>query len=69
MATKANYGDRNQPKEAGMINGKVNGDKNKVVVIGLDCAEPGLVFQRFRGQLPNLERLMARGVSGPLRSL
>jgi predicted AlkP superfamily phosphohydrolase/phosphomutase len=40
----------------------------KVVVIGLDCAEPSLVFDRFRGRLPNLERLMARGVSGRLQS-
>jgi predicted AlkP superfamily phosphohydrolase/phosphomutase len=40
----------------------------KVVVIGLDCAEPRLVFERFKGRLPNLERLIARGVSGPLRS-
>jgi predicted AlkP superfamily phosphohydrolase/phosphomutase len=45
-----------------------NGVKTKVVIIGLDCAEPQLVFERFRGQLPNLERLMARGVHGNLRS-
>jgi predicted AlkP superfamily phosphohydrolase/phosphomutase len=43
-------------------------NSGKVVVIGLDCAEPELVFGRFRGMLPNLERLMARGVSGRLRS-
>jgi predicted AlkP superfamily phosphohydrolase/phosphomutase len=40
----------------------------KVVVIGLDCLEPSLLFERFRGQLPNLERLIARGMSGKLRS-
>jgi predicted AlkP superfamily phosphohydrolase/phosphomutase len=45
-----------------------NGRQQKVVVIGLDCAEPTLVFDRFRGRLPNLEKLMARGVYGPLRS-
>ncbi len=45
-----------------------NGKNRKVVVIGLDCAEPSLVFERFRGQLPNLERLMARGMAGRLRS-
>ena len=45
-----------------------NGSQPKVVVIGLDCAEPTLVFDRFRGRLPNLERLMARGAYGPLRS-
>ena len=40
----------------------------KVVVIGLDCAEPSLVFDAFRGQLPNIENLMARGRYGKLRS-
>src|SRR5712672_2359637 len=44
------------------------GGKRKVVVIGLDCAEPSLVFDRFKGRLPNLEKLMARGVAGRLRS-
>jgi predicted AlkP superfamily phosphohydrolase/phosphomutase len=47
----------------------VRNDKGpKVVVIGLDCAEPSLVFEKFRGRLPNLERLMGRGVCGSLRS-
>lgn len=40
----------------------------KVLVIGLDCLEPSLLFEQFRGELPNLERLAARGVSGRLRS-
>src|SRR6516164_11480186 len=43
-------------------------NSGRVVVIGLDCAEPELVFGRFRGMLPNLERLMARGAWGRLRS-
>jgi predicted AlkP superfamily phosphohydrolase/phosphomutase len=45
-----------------------NGKDPKVVVIGLDCAEPQLVFEQYRGRIPNLEKLMARGVSGRLRS-
>jgi predicted AlkP superfamily phosphohydrolase/phosphomutase len=45
-----------------------NGEHRKVVVIGLDCAEPSLVFERYRGQLPNLERPMAAGMAGRLRS-
>lgn len=45
-----------------------NGKQAKVVVIGLDCAEPTLLFDRFRGQLPNLEGLINRGLSGRLRS-
>lgn len=41
----------------------------RVAVIGLDCAEPRLVFDRWREQLPNLSRLMAAGTWGPLRSV
>ncbi len=41
---------------------------SKVVVIGLDCAEPSLVFDRFADRLPNLTRLRERGVWGKLRS-
>jgi predicted AlkP superfamily phosphohydrolase/phosphomutase len=41
----------------------------RVAVIGLDCAEPRLVFDRWREELPNLSRLMAAGTWGPLRSV
>jgi len=40
----------------------------KVFVIGLDCAEPSLVFDRWRAHLPNLRRLMEGGTYGPLTS-
>jgi predicted AlkP superfamily phosphohydrolase/phosphomutase len=40
----------------------------KVFVIGLDCAEPTLVFDRWREQLPNLRRLMEGGAYGELTS-
>jgi predicted AlkP superfamily phosphohydrolase/phosphomutase len=40
-----------------------------VAVIGLDCAEPRLVFDRWREELPNLDRLMGAGTWGPLRSV
>jgi predicted AlkP superfamily phosphohydrolase/phosphomutase len=40
----------------------------KVFVIGLDCAEPTLVFDRWREHLPNLRRLMAGGTYGELTS-
>jgi predicted AlkP superfamily phosphohydrolase/phosphomutase len=40
----------------------------RVAVIGLDCAEPSLVFDRFADRLPNLTRLRDRGVWGKLRS-
>ena len=42
---------------------------SRVAVIGLDCAEPQLVFDRWRAQLPNLSRLMERGAWGPLMSV
>jgi predicted AlkP superfamily phosphohydrolase/phosphomutase len=42
--------------------------REKVVVIGLDCAEPSLVFDRFADRLPNLSRLRRAGAWGTLRS-
>jgi predicted AlkP superfamily phosphohydrolase/phosphomutase len=40
----------------------------RVVIIGLDSAEPSLVFGQFAKRLPNLTRLRSQGVWGPLRS-
>ncbi|MBA4494476.1 alkaline phosphatase family protein [Paenactinomyces guangxiensis] len=40
----------------------------KVMVIGLDCAEPSLVFDRWLDQLPNIRRVMGSGVYGRMRS-
>jgi predicted AlkP superfamily phosphohydrolase/phosphomutase len=40
----------------------------KVFVIGLDCGEPTLVFDRWRDDLPNLRRLMESGSYGELTS-
>ncbi len=42
--------------------------ETKVVIIGLDCAEPSLVFDRFADRLPNLTSLRERGAWGKLRS-
>lgn len=39
-----------------------------VFVIGLDCGEPSLVFDRWRESLPNLSRLMDGGTYGELTS-
>lgn len=44
------------------------GAETKVVVIGLDCAEPSLMFERFADRLPNLSALRSRGLWGKLRS-
>jgi len=40
----------------------------KVFFIGLDCADPKLVFEMWRDELPNLRRLMADGLYGNLES-
>ena len=40
----------------------------RVAVIGLDCAEPSLVFDRWAGDLPNLTKLGKRGSFGNLTS-
>ncbi len=40
----------------------------KVAIIGLDCAEPSLVFDRFADRLPNLTKLRDGGFWGKLRS-
>ncbi|HKU41767.1 MAG TPA: alkaline phosphatase family protein [Polyangiales bacterium] len=40
----------------------------RLLMIGLDCAAPKLVFERYRPWLPNLAGLMERGTWGALRS-
>ena len=41
----------------------------KVMIIGLDCAEPSLLLERWRDELPTLSGLMERGVYGRLTSV
>ena len=43
--------------------------KRRVFVIGLDCAAPELVFERWRDRLPHLDSLMRQGVYGDLWSV
>ena len=40
----------------------------KVLIIGLDCAPPREVFERFRPDMPNVSRLMDEGAWGDLES-
>jgi predicted AlkP superfamily phosphohydrolase/phosphomutase len=40
----------------------------RVLVIGLDCAEPSLLLERWRQDLPNLNHLMSNGAYGRLES-
>jgi predicted AlkP superfamily phosphohydrolase/phosphomutase len=42
---------------------------SKVMIIGLDCAEPSLLLERWRGELPHLSSLMERGAYGRLTSV
>lgn len=42
--------------------------ERKVMVIGLDCAAPELVFDKFRDELPTLRSLYEGGVYGDLES-
>ena len=40
----------------------------RVMVIGLDCAAPELVFGRYRDAMPNVAGMLERGTWGPMRS-
>ncbi|MDP8224406.1 MAG: alkaline phosphatase family protein [Candidatus Lernaella stagnicola] len=40
----------------------------KMVVIGLDCAAPRLVFDQFKDIMPHTWSIISRGIHGPLRS-
>src|SRR5437879_2135115 len=43
--------------------------KRRVAIIGLDCAEPSLIFDRWAGSLPHLDELRRRGKWGKLESV
>ncbi|MHA1124026.1 MAG: alkaline phosphatase family protein [Candidatus Heimdallarchaeota archaeon] len=43
--------------------------KRKVLVIGLDCFDPALLFDQWLDDLPNLKKLVQNGCWGPLRSI
>ena len=40
----------------------------KMVIIGLDCAAPKLVFEQFADVMPHTQSIIKRGIAGPLRS-
>jgi predicted AlkP superfamily phosphohydrolase/phosphomutase len=40
----------------------------RVLVLGLDCASPELIFEQFKGDLPTLSHLMSGGTWGELES-
>jgi len=44
------------------------GQRKKVLVIGLDCVPPELIFEQWRDELPNFKRAMDGGIWGKLES-
>nr|MDO8083036.1 alkaline phosphatase family protein [Candidatus Freyarchaeota archaeon] len=40
----------------------------KVLIIGLDCAAPELIFEKFLDELPNIKKMIRHGVYGKLKS-
>ncbi|MBU0496833.1 MAG: alkaline phosphatase family protein [Candidatus Thermoplasmatota archaeon] len=43
--------------------------EEKVIIIGLDCGTPQLIFDWYRDDLPNISKMMDRGTWGPLKSI
>ncbi len=48
---------------------RVRPHKRRVAIIGLDCAAPELVFERWADELPNLSALRKHGLYGDLESV
>ncbi len=44
-------------------------EHKRVLIIGLDCAEPSLVFDKYRAELPNLGWLISNGLWGEMESV
>src|SRR3954447_6372625 len=53
---------RGRPRLQGMTTPK------RLMIIGLDCAAPEILFDDMKAELPVLNGLMERGVYGPLES-
>lgn len=48
--------------------GRTGASNRKVLVIGLDCVPPELLFEQYRSDLPHFSELMSKGVWGELES-
>ena len=57
---------RDEPSPEGQVAGE---KRQKVMVIGLDCAPPEHVFEEYAGDIPNLTKLRENGLYGPLESI
>jgi predicted AlkP superfamily phosphohydrolase/phosphomutase len=47
----------------------VRGERNRVLVIGLDSASPWTLFERFLPEMPRMKELLGRSVYGTLESI
>ena len=57
-------------KDEATPEGTVSGEKRqRVMVIGLDCAPPEHVFGEYADDIPNLTKLRENGLYGPLESI
>jgi ATP sulfurylase len=61
-------GYRQLPEEPSPEGSIASTDRRKVIVIGMDCMTPQLVFDQWRDDLPSLRRLMEQGLWGELES-
>src|SRR5918996_1421430 len=57
---------RDEPSPEGQVAGE---KRQKVMVIGLDCAPPEHVFDEYTDDIPNLTKLRENGLYGPLQSI
>jgi predicted AlkP superfamily phosphohydrolase/phosphomutase len=60
--------DKIKRKAADSVSAGGNG-RGKVMVIGLDCAPPEHVFDRYAGDIPNITKLRENGIWGSLESI
>jgi predicted AlkP superfamily phosphohydrolase/phosphomutase len=51
-----------------MVRALTAAGRPRLLVIGIDCADPRLIFGPLRKSMPNLDRLASRGVAGRLES-
>jgi predicted AlkP superfamily phosphohydrolase/phosphomutase len=62
------FSQQTTPNESKPADSSAPKARKRVMLIGLDCAEPDLVFNQWLNDLPNLKALYQRGFHGPLRS-
>ncbi|RMD92689.1 MAG: phosphodiesterase [Calditrichaeota bacterium] len=59
---------KQEPEETKSPAIKASGGSRKLLVIGLDCVPPELLFDKFTNDLPNIKYLIEHGIYGELHS-